>query len=158
MKRLAKLTGCVAAMAMFAALVLPTLAQADDQDVIDYRQHIMNTMDAQTAALGQILSTVIPDDNVVAHLEVIAIASQQSLSSFEKKVLGGESLPEVWENWEDFSAKMNDFSEKITTAAQVAKEKGKDAAMGRIMGHIMKASGGSADAGKVRGRLIERLR
>jgi len=35
---------------------------------------------------------------------------------------------------------------------------GKDAAMGRIMGHVMKASGGSADAGKVRGRLIERLR
>jgi aspartyl-tRNA(Asn)/glutamyl-tRNA(Gln) amidotransferase subunit B len=35
---------------------------------------------------------------------------------------------------------------------------GKDAAMGRIMGHIMKASGGSADAGSVRGRLIERLR
>lgn len=35
---------------------------------------------------------------------------------------------------------------------------GKDAAMGRIMGHVMKASGGSADAGKVRARLIERLR
>ncbi len=35
---------------------------------------------------------------------------------------------------------------------------GKDAAMGRIMGHVMKASGGSADAGMVRARLIERLR
>ena len=35
---------------------------------------------------------------------------------------------------------------------------GKDAAMGRIMGHVMKASGGSADAGSVRGRLVERLR
>ena len=35
---------------------------------------------------------------------------------------------------------------------------GKDAAMGRIMGHVMKVSGGSADAGKVRTRLIERLR
>jgi aspartyl-tRNA(Asn)/glutamyl-tRNA(Gln) amidotransferase subunit B len=35
---------------------------------------------------------------------------------------------------------------------------GKDAAMGRIMGHVMKVSGGSADASKVRARLIERLR
>ncbi|MEE2908682.1 MAG: Asp-tRNA(Asn)/Glu-tRNA(Gln) amidotransferase subunit GatB [Planctomycetota bacterium] len=35
---------------------------------------------------------------------------------------------------------------------------GKDAAMGRIMGHIMKASGGQADAKMVRERLIEKLR
>jgi len=35
---------------------------------------------------------------------------------------------------------------------------GKDAAAGRIMGHVMKASGGAADAGLVRARLIERLR
>ncbi|MCH2134557.1 MAG: Asp-tRNA(Asn)/Glu-tRNA(Gln) amidotransferase subunit GatB [Phycisphaerales bacterium] len=35
---------------------------------------------------------------------------------------------------------------------------GKDAAMGRIMGHVMKASGGQADANVVRERLIERLR
>ncbi len=35
---------------------------------------------------------------------------------------------------------------------------GKDAAMGRIMGHVMKSSGGQADANMVRQRLIERLR
>ncbi|MDG2422875.1 MAG: Asp-tRNA(Asn)/Glu-tRNA(Gln) amidotransferase subunit GatB [Phycisphaerales bacterium] len=35
---------------------------------------------------------------------------------------------------------------------------GKDAAMGRIMGHVMKSSGGQADAKMVRERLIERLR
>ena len=133
MNRLAKLTGGVAAVAMITALVLPSAAQAVDQDVIDYRQHIMNTMDAQTAALGQILSLAIPDDHIVAHLEVIALSSQQALSSFEKKVLGGEALPKVWEDWEDFSAKMNDFSEKITATANIAKEKGKDAAMGNLL-------------------------
>ncbi len=35
---------------------------------------------------------------------------------------------------------------------------GKDAAAGRIIGCVMKASGGAADAGKVRARLVERLR
>ncbi len=35
---------------------------------------------------------------------------------------------------------------------------GKDAAMGRIMGHIMKVSGGQADAKMIRERLIEKLR
>ena len=52
------------------------------------------------------------------------------------------------------------IDEAIAAHPQAAEDfgAGKDAAMGRIMGHIMKASGGSADAGKVRGRLIERLR
>ena len=35
---------------------------------------------------------------------------------------------------------------------------GKDAAMGRIMGHVMKVSGGQADANMVRQRLVEKLR
>ncbi len=34
---------------------------------------------------------------------------------------------------------------------------GKQAAIGRLVGHVMKASGGAADAKEVRGRLLERL-
>ncbi len=129
MKRLAKLTGGVAAMAMVAALVLPTAAQADDQDVIDYRQHIMNTMDAQTAALGKIMSYAIPDDNFASHLEVVALAAQTSLSSFKEEVHGGGSLPAVWEDWDDFSARMNEFADGLTAAAKLAREEGKDKAL-----------------------------
>ncbi len=133
MKRLSKLTGGIVAAATVAALTLSTTAQADDKDVIDYRQHIMNTMDAQTAALGQILSLAIPDENIIGHLEVIAISAQQALSSFEKEVHGGHALDKVWEDWDDFSAKMNDFSEKLTVVVQIAKEKGKDAAFANIL-------------------------
>ncbi len=125
----AKLTGGVAAMAMVAAFVLPTAAQADDQDVIDYRQHIMKTMDEQTAAVGKIMSYAIPDDNFASHLEAIALAAQTSLSSFKEEVQGGESLPAVWENWADFEERMNKFSDGITAAAKLAREEGKDAAL-----------------------------
>jgi len=40
-------------IAIVAALT-PAAAQADDRDAVAYRQHIMNTLNEQAAALGQI--------------------------------------------------------------------------------------------------------
>jgi cytochrome c556 len=112
--------------------VAPAFA-AENQDIIDYRQRIMRTLDAQVAALGQILSGATPDDQVVSHLETIAEAASQSMKSFEAKVEGGESLPVVWTKWDDFSAKMKDFVVKTRTAADTAKSQGKDAALTNIL-------------------------
>ena len=52
------------------------------------------------------------------------------------------------------------IDEAIDNHPQAAEDfaAGKDAAMGRIMGHIMKVSGGQADAKMIRERLIEKLR
>lgn len=111
----------------------PVALAAEAQDVIDYRQRIMKTLDAQVAALGQILSGATPDDQVVSHLEAIAEAASQSLKSFEAKVEGGESLPVVWTKWDDFSAKMKDFETKTRAAADTAKAQGKDAALTNIL-------------------------
>lgn len=121
---------------VFATLTVGAVAPAfaaEDQDVIDYRQRIMRTLDAQVAALGQILSGATPDDQVVSHLEVIALAAAQATKSFEPKVLGGESKPEVWSNWADFSAKLKDFEQKTAEAAKTAREQGKDAALSNIL-------------------------
>ena len=72
-------------------------------------------------------------DNFNSHLEVISINAEMTLSSFEKKVPGGEALPAVWENWDDFSEQMNAFTKGIATATQTAKEQGQNAAMGQII-------------------------
>jgi len=121
---------------VFAGLTVGTVAPAfaaEAQDTIDYRQRIMKALDAQVAALGQILSGATPDDQVVSHLEVIALAAAQSAKSFEPKVEGGESLPVVWTKWDDFSAKMKDFEAKTRAAADTAKAQGKDAALSNIL-------------------------
>jgi hypothetical protein len=51
------------------AICLPVVVDADDQDVIDYREHIMKTLDEQSAAVGMILSAAIPgvDFNNLCH-------------------------------------------------------------------------------------------
>lgn len=133
MTRFTQFTASIAIAAAAFVAIMPVTASADDQDVIDYRQRIMKTLDAQVAAIGQIMSGATPDDQVVSHLEVIALTASTSLKSFEPKVEGGESRPEVWANWSDFEARMNDFAEKTAAAAKIAKEQGKDAAFADIM-------------------------
>ena len=118
-----------------AAFVLPS-ARADDKDVIEYRKHIMNTLNEQSAALGQILSTVVPDDNAVAHINAIALTASTALKAFEPKVPGGQARPDVWANWADFSKRMNEFAQRTAQAAKVAKEQGKEAALSNILDQL----------------------
>jgi cytochrome c556 len=106
---------------------------ADDQDVIDYRRHIMETLKAQVTALGMIMSGAIPDDNAVAHMDIIAETAATALKSFEPKVEGGDAKAEVWSQWDDFSARMNEFAERTAAMARTAHEKGKDEALLQAM-------------------------
>lgn len=95
-----------------------TTAYADDKDVIDYRQHVMNTLNEQAAALGQILSGVVPDDNVVAHVDAIALTASTALKAFEPNVAGGEAKPQVWKDWADFSKRMQQFAHLTADASK----------------------------------------
>ncbi len=124
MTGLVKFAGGFAIAAMIAAMPLVAGAAEDPKDVIDYREHIMKTLDAQTAALGMIVSTQVTDENLVAHTEAIAITAKQALASFKLNVPGGESKPEVWKNWPDFEKRMNEFVEKTDKLAKSAKTGG----------------------------------
>ena len=48
-------------LAAFALTPILTTAAVDNQNAIDYRQHVMNTLNEQAGALGQILSGAAPD-------------------------------------------------------------------------------------------------
>jgi len=122
--------------ALALAAFVPPSARADDKDVIEYRKHIMNTLNEQSAALGQILSTVVPDDNAVAHINAIALTASTALKAFEPKVPGGQAKPDVWANWADFSKRMNEFAQRTAQAAKVAKEQGKEAALSNILDQL----------------------
>jgi cytochrome c556 len=119
-------------LALAAALVLPT-AHASDEDAIEYREHIMTSLNAQAAVLGQIVSTAIPADNAVAHLDALALLASTALKSFEPKVPGGEAKPEVWSDWPDFSKRMNEFAERTAEAAKIAHTEGAEAAMSNML-------------------------
>jgi cytochrome c556 len=112
------------AIAPFAFLVLSLAAlpgRADDQDVIDYRQHIMKTMGEQMGAISMILQNKAPPDNFAVHLKVLAITATQAKSAFEPKVPGGDAKPGVWTDWQDFSHRLDELvsaTAQLATAAQ----------------------------------------
>ena len=112
----------VCASALMSSSVAAATPPDINKDVIEYRQHIMSTLNEQAAALGQILSGAIPDDNLAAHLEAIALTSSTALKAFERKVPGGEAKAEVWSNWADFSKRMNEFVRKTAQTAKAAQQ------------------------------------
>lgn len=121
---------CVSALTLLASM---PAAAANDKDVIDYRQHIMSTLNEQAAALGQILSASVPDDNVIAHLDAIALTASTALKAFTAKVPGGEAKPDVWADWADFSKRMNDFARMTAEMAKTAHEQGKEAGLANVV-------------------------
>lgn len=115
---------------------LSLLAVADsnqDKDVISYREDVMKTLDEQSAALGQIASGVIPNDNLNAHMEAMSLSASMALKAFESKVPGGEAKPNVWSDWAAFSKKMTEFAQKAADGAKAAKAQGSDAAMEAVV-------------------------
>lgn len=119
----------IVSVALVATATLTPVAHADDKDVIEYREHIMNGLNAQSAILGQIISGAIPTDQLAGHLDTLALIASTAIRSFEPKVMGGEARPEVWSNWPDFSKRMNEFAQKTAQAAKLAQTEGPDAAL-----------------------------
>jgi cytochrome c556 len=123
----------IACAAVLVAVQALSSASADNSDAIDYRQHIMNTLSEQAGALGEILAGAVPDDNVLAHLDALALTASTALKAFEPKVAGGQSKPEVWSNWADFSKRMNEFAQGTASMAKLAHEQGKEAGLAKVM-------------------------
>jgi cytochrome c556 len=102
------------------ALVCQQVGRADNQDVIDYRELIMKQLDAESEALGMMVSGQIPPDSLALEAKSIANAAKAALKAFEPKVPGGEAKPEVWSNWDDFSKRMQAFARNSEEMAKVA--------------------------------------
>jgi cytochrome c556 len=127
-----------AAALVFCTVCMP--AQADDEDVREYREHVMKSLNAQAAVLGQIVSYAVPPDNLQAHLDTIALLASTALEAFEPKVPGGEAKPEVWSQWPDFSKRMREFAEKTAAAAKLGHTASPEEALSNML-DVMECKG-----------------
>jgi cytochrome c556 len=107
-------------LVMVACLVASGLVHADNDDTVDYREHIMKTMGEQAAAIDMIIKQKAPPNNFNTHIHILAIAASTALKAFEPKVIGGHAKPEIWANWADFSKRMNELTTTITALAKSA--------------------------------------
>lgn len=114
--RIVALIACLAAAS-------PSLLHADDQDVVEYRQHIMNTLGEHAAAIDMILKNKAPMENFSAHSKALSIVAATAKKAFEPKVAGGNAKPEVWANWADFSKRLDALT-KTAADLSAATQKG----------------------------------
>ena len=111
---------------LYAGLVLlggPAHAgePALDQEAIAYRKHIMVALEAQFKAIAAIVAFDGPEANLKSHLETALIMARTVLPSFEKHAPGGTSQPIIWEQWDDYTAHMQQFEAALAMAVEAAK-------------------------------------
>jgi cytochrome c556 len=95
-------------------------AQADDEDVITYRQLIMKEMDAESSALGMMLAGQAPQDALGTQARALSLSAKAALKAFQPKVAGGEAKADVWAKWDDFSKRLQTFVQGTDELAKVA--------------------------------------
>lgn len=111
-------TVLLAAMPLLAAIIAPAMARADDQDSIDYRQHVMNTMGEQMVLINQIIQMKAPADNLATFAQILALSATTAQSAFKPNVAGGDAKPSVWTSWPDFSKRLDAL---VASTADLAK-------------------------------------
>ena len=114
----------VGALVLAGILSVSSVAHADDQDAIDYREHIMKTMGEQVAAIRMILQQKAPATNFAVHVRILAVTAATAKKAFEPKVPGGEAKPDVWAQWPDVARRFDALVAATDDLAKSAKEGG----------------------------------
>jgi cytochrome c556 len=133
--RATRLIALAAGLASLGALALPALVRADNQDVIDYREHIMKTMAAQADAIELIVQHKLPaddDSNIPAHAKALALAASTAKAAFAMNVPGGQAKPNVWTDSADFNKRMDELAANTDALAKAADSGGVEAVASRI--------------------------
>ena len=108
------------------ALALPATVRADNQDTIDYREHVMKTMGAQVGAIQLIVQSKVPADdtsNLATHLKILALTASTAKAAFKENVPGGEAKPNIWSGGglaADFSKRMDELAANTEALAKSA--------------------------------------
>lgn len=93
-----------------AGLVLAAMPVLADEGAVDYREHVMEAIGGHMQAAADIAKQKVPHTaHLSMHVGAIADLSTIADTLFPEGSEGGDALPEIWQNPEDFAAKLNDF-------------------------------------------------
>ena len=122
----------VTSLSLAAGIAASGVARGDDQDVVDYRVHIMKTMGEEVAAINLILQKKAPADSFATHVKVLAVTAKTAKKAFETEVEGTHAKPEVWKNWADFAKRLDELEASTAELVKVAQSDGAAVAGPRV--------------------------
>lgn len=78
-----------------------------DEDQVEYRQEVMSAIGGTMGAIGKILKQEVDRPNDLAPLAAaLAELADAAQSVFPEGSEGGDALPEIWEDSEDFAERL----------------------------------------------------
>jgi len=116
----------------------PADADTPEGQAFQYRQSVMRLAASKMAMVGGMAREEIPLDEaafVKATADLAALAGM-SLEGFETQGIatGSRSLPEIWDNWDDFQQRNSDFAEATQSLAETAASGGFALAQALVQG------------------------
>lgn len=120
--------GLCGRVALLGVLAFGAASHADDQDTVEYRQHIMKTLGEQVAILGMMVQQKAPADDFATHVQALALTAATAKAAFEPEIQGGNAKPEVWSQWADFEKRIDALTVATADLAKTAKSGGAAAA------------------------------
>jgi cytochrome c556 len=124
--------GICGRLVLLATLAFGAASHADDQDTVDYRQHIMKTLGEQVAILGMMAQQKAPSDDFATHVQALALTAATAKAAFEPEIRGGNAKPEVWSQWADFEKRIDALAAATADLAKTAKSGGAAAAAPKL--------------------------
>jgi cytochrome c556 len=114
--------------ALLTMLSMSSAWAFEDQELIDYRRHIMVTMGEEVALLNMMIQKKASVTDFAAHARALALTASQAKKAFEPKAEGGNSKATVWSAWADFAKRLDAMTSATADLAKAAKEGGVAAA------------------------------
>jgi cytochrome c556 len=109
-------------LALAASMVLWSgAALSTSQPVVEYRQYLMKTLEAQFQAITLIYIAKAPAENLHSHLTAALLTARMMPAAFESRVQGGASQPQIWTKWDDYARHMREFEARIAIALEASK-------------------------------------
>ncbi len=113
---------------MLAALTASAAVCAEDQDLVDYRIHIMKSLDEQVASINMILQQKAPADGFASQVRSLAVTAATVKSSFKTRMPSAHAKPDIWADWPDFAKRLDEFVAATQALADTAQSGGLAAA------------------------------
>jgi cytochrome c556 len=109
--------------ALALGFTLPA-AQEDDKPLVEYRQKVMTGQRASMASIGDIVKYKLPysTHHIVIHARNISEYAKLIPDAFKKPITAGatDAKGEIWQNWDDFTAKAKALEEASAKLSSVA--------------------------------------
>lgn len=121
MKKLFQRSVAALTTVVFVEMSLPLAAQSNPKDIIAYRQHLMQTLEAQFQAITLVVIAGAPPENLHSHLTAALATARLLPDAFAPRALGGSSAPQIWTKWDDFDHEMRHFEASIAMAVEAAR-------------------------------------